>query len=81
MASRKSKKPTKKPPLKRSRARKRANARAKPSRAQSAFVKGLIARGEAAEPDASGKLPPEATHVIIDTPDGPVVKRARFTLA
>ncbi len=45
-----------------------------------AFVRGLVARGEAARLDSSGKLPPGATHEIIgETEKGlPVVIRRRF---
>jgi len=44
------------------------------------FVEGLIARGQAAHPDASGALPPGATHEIVgETPDGlPILRRRRF---
>ena len=47
------------------------------------FVEDLAVRGEAAELDKTGKLPPTATHVITKTnPDGTIeVKRARFKLA
>jgi len=45
-----------------------------------AFVRGLVERGEAAKPDAVGKLPPGATHEIVgETESGlPVVVRRRF---
>jgi hypothetical protein len=45
-----------------------------------AFVRGLIARGEAAQPNPDGSLPKGATHEIIrDTPNGlPSVRRRRF---
>ena len=44
------------------------------------FVNGLIARGQAARPDASGVLPPRATHEIVgETVDGwPILRRRRF---
>jgi hypothetical protein len=44
------------------------------------FVEGLIARGQAARADASGKLPPRATHEIIgETADGfPILRRRRM---
>lgn len=47
------------------------------------FVRDLLVRGEAAKPDAKGKLPLEATHVITsEQPDGGVtVKRVRFKLS
>jgi hypothetical protein len=42
----------------------------------------LIERGEAAKPDAEGKLPPGATHEIVEDEPGkpPKVKRRRFSL-
>jgi hypothetical protein len=45
------------------------------------FVKGLVERGEAAKPDATGKLPPGATHEIVgETETGlPIVVRRRFS--
>ena len=48
--------------------------------ATKAFVEGLVARGEAARPDAAGKLPPGATHEIVgQTAEGlPIVVRRRF---
>ena len=51
--------------------------------AKDRFVEDLAVRGEAAELDKTGKLPPAATHVITKTnPDGTIeVKRARFKLA
>ena len=44
------------------------------------FVQGLIARGQAARADTSGKLPPRATHEIIgETADGfPILRRRRM---
>jgi hypothetical protein len=44
------------------------------------FVRGVLVRGEAAKPDAEGKLPLEATHAITEEKeDGTVeVKRARY---
>jgi len=47
------------------------------------FVRDLLVRGEAAKPDAKGKLPLEATHVITsEQPDGSVtVQRVRFKLS
>jgi hypothetical protein len=53
-----------------------------PNDAQSrAFVEGLVARGEAARPDAQGRLPPGATHEIVGlTAEGaPIVVRRRFS--
>jgi hypothetical protein len=45
------------------------------------FVRGLMARGEAAKADAQGGLPPGATHEIVgETPEGhPIVVRRRFS--
>jgi hypothetical protein len=45
-----------------------------------AFVRGLIARGEAARPNADGSLPKGATHEIIGETQGglPLVRRRRF---
>ncbi|MFN2503922.1 MAG: hypothetical protein ABR540_06795 [Acidimicrobiales bacterium] len=43
------------------------------------FVEGLIARGEAAEPDANGELPEGATHEIVTDAAGVRrVRRRRF---
>jgi len=44
------------------------------------FVRDLMVRGEASKPDAEGKLPPQATHVVIDEGEGdtPTVKRVRY---
>jgi hypothetical protein len=43
------------------------------------FTADLIARGEAVEPDASGKVPRHATHVLTHDPAGnPVVRRVKF---
>jgi hypothetical protein len=46
------------------------------------FVEGVLARGEAAEADADGKLPPGATHEIVGyTKDGkPKLRRRRFSI-
>lgn len=56
---------------------------AQPTEEERRFVAGLVARGEAAEADADGKLPPGATHEIVDRhPDGtPVVRRRRYSLS
>jgi hypothetical protein len=45
-----------------------------------AFVRGLIARGEAVRPNPDGSLPKGATHEIIgETQSGlPLVRRRRF---
>jgi hypothetical protein len=45
-----------------------------------AFIRGLLARGEAARPNPDGSLPKGVTHEIIgDGPNGlPIVRRRRF---
>jgi hypothetical protein len=50
-------------------------------RAQEAYVRGLIERGEAAWP-VDGKLPPGATHEIVEEEPGklPKIVRRRFGL-
>jgi hypothetical protein len=50
-----------------------------PSSAEAAYVKGLIARGEAAKA-VDGKLPPGATHEIVEERPGqlPKLVRRRF---
>jgi hypothetical protein len=52
----------------------------KQDKAQEAFVRGLIERGEAAKVDEHGNLPPGATHEIVGyTKSGlPIVVRRRF---
>lgn len=47
------------------------------------YVEDLITRGEAAEADADGELPPGATHEIVGRDkDGAVrVKRRRFSIS
>jgi hypothetical protein len=49
-------------------------------RAEEAFIRGLIARGEAAKA-VDGKLPPGATHEIVEDEPGklPKVVRRRFS--
>lgn len=48
--------------------------------AERAFVAGLIARGEAAPTDEHGKLPPGATHELIEDDEGhQTVRRRRFS--
>jgi hypothetical protein len=44
------------------------------------FVRGLVARGQAARADASGNLPPGVTHEIVgETAAGePILRRRRF---
>ena len=46
------------------------------------FVKGVLARGEAAKA-VKGKLPPGATHEIIGKGEAglPIIKRRRFSVA
>ena len=45
------------------------------------FIEGLLERGEAAEPDENGKLPPGATHEIVeeDSEGERTVRRRRFS--
>jgi hypothetical protein len=45
-----------------------------------AFIRGLLARGEAAQPNPDGSLPKGATHEITgESQDGlPTVRRRRF---
>jgi hypothetical protein len=45
------------------------------------FVRGLMARGEAAKADPQGRLPPGATHEIVGETAGglPIVVRRRFS--
>jgi hypothetical protein len=47
------------------------------------YVEDLVARGEAAEPDDEGNLPPGATHEIIGRrADGlPRIRRRRFSIS
>jgi hypothetical protein len=53
-----------------------------PNKADAAFQRGLIERGEAAPVDQKGQLPPGATHEVVgyDTAGQPVLKRRRFSL-
>jgi hypothetical protein len=50
-------------------------------KAQEAFERGIIERGEAAPADENGKLPPGVTHEIIgqDATGRPILKRRRFS--
>jgi hypothetical protein len=52
----------------------------KAKKAEEAFIRGLIERGEAAKADEHGNLPPGATHEIVGTSDSglPIVVRRRF---
>jgi hypothetical protein len=45
-----------------------------------AFIRGLLARGEAAKPNPDGSLPKGATHEIVgNAPNGlPIVRRRRY---
>jgi hypothetical protein len=45
------------------------------------FVKGLVVRGEAAQPRPDGSLPPGATHAIVgfDERGVPIVERRRYS--
>jgi hypothetical protein len=48
--------------------------------AERAFVESLIASGQAAKPDSQGRLPPGATHEIVETENGELkVVRRRFS--
>lgn len=48
--------------------------------AEKKFVEDTLIRGEAAEADEKGKLPPDATHEIVEEHEGepPTIKRRRF---
>lgn len=48
--------------------------------AERKFVEDTLIRGEAAETDEKGKLPPDATHEIVEEHEGepPTIKRRRF---
>jgi hypothetical protein len=50
-------------------------------KAQEAFERGIIERGEAAVADEKGRLPPGATHEIVghDASGRPILKRRRFS--
>ena len=52
----------------------------KATKAEEAFVRGLIERGEAAKADEHGNLPPGATHEIVGVSASglPLVVRRRF---
>jgi hypothetical protein len=52
----------------------------KAKKAEEAFIRGLIERGEAAKADEHGNLPPGATHEIIGISESglPIVVRRRF---
>jgi len=52
----------------------------KARKAEEAFIRGLIERGEAAKADEHGNLPPGATHEIVGISESglPIVVRRRF---
>ena len=54
--------------------------KAEEDEAERKFVEDTLIRGEAAEADEKGKLPPEATHEIVEEHEGepPTIKRRRF---
>lgn len=49
--------------------------------AEEKFVSDVLTRGEAAEPDEHGDLPPDATHEIVEEREGelPKIRRRRFS--
>jgi hypothetical protein len=50
--------------------------------AESAFVEALVESGQAARPDAGGKLPKGATHELVENKKGEVtVVRRRFSIS
>ena len=61
----------------------KSTAEERAKRAEEAFIRGLIERGEAAKADENGNLPQGATHEIVGTsPSGlPIVVRRRFYAA
>jgi len=58
----------------------KASSSEKAKRAEEAFIRGLIERGEAAKADEHGNLPPGATHEIVGISESglPIVVRRRF---
>ncbi len=71
--------------MKKSAAKKKtASPKKKPSKAEERFTRDLLVRGEAAYPDAEGKLPTEATHEIVKGTENdgelPEVRRRRFKI-
>jgi hypothetical protein len=48
--------------------------------AERKFVEDTLIRGEAAKPDETGDLPPDATHEIVEEREGepPTIRRRRF---
>lgn len=53
------------------------------TKAREEFVRGVLARGEAAKAGKRGELPPGATHEIVDEAKAglPKLRRRRFSLA
>jgi hypothetical protein len=54
--------------------------------AEEKFVRDAVTRGDAARPDEEGKLPPGATHEIVEEGDEaegapPKIKRRRFSVS
>ena len=58
----------------------KSSAQQEAKRAEEAFIRGLIERGEAAKADEHGNLPPGATHEIVGVSESglPIVVRRRF---
>jgi hypothetical protein len=48
--------------------------------AEKKFVEDTLIRGEAAQADEEGKLPPDATHEVVEEQEGelPTIRRRRF---
>jgi len=58
-----------------------SSARAASTRAQDAFVRGVLVRGEAAKPSKAGKLPKDAEFAITSDENGSVtIKRHKLKL-
>ena len=55
----------------------------KPTSSEEHFVRGVLARGEAARPDEKGELPPGATHEIVEEEPGklPKLRRRRYSIS
>ncbi|MDQ6788648.1 MAG: hypothetical protein M3033_17735 [Acidobacteriota bacterium] len=56
--------------------------KAEPTASEKRFIRDAIIRGEAVVVDSEGKLPPGATHVIVENEEGetPQIERERFSL-
>jgi hypothetical protein len=79
-AAKQSRAPKNKPRTSRTGKRKSKPARPSPEE-EAAFSETLIATGEAARPDAKGRLPRGATHEIVEDQEGNVkVVRRRFSV-